>query len=411
MAQANAKLAQGPQPTQQQQPDLMSLYAQLYQRQQASEMFNRGLGGLTAAFSPLSQRNALMHEWDNMGGDPNALMNGIMSLQNFNYQQQQRQALAAAAPGLAKQLYGNNPTPEQLQMAQGLIASGQFGQIETSMVGGTDLDQRQYIQEQRANQQAGQPTVDFATWKAQHAAASAAGTKTAEDYAAEKSGAISTFPGLDRQYEKAEQDAEYLANNPDATVKAVRDWPSLTKGFSGQAAVKMGLVDQATADARAKLDELKDEQFTAGLRDTKNVRSLTEANKIGSSMTAIDNPQASPDFIKGEANRIRDTAQAARGNLIAAAGRQVPGKYSSLVDPGYLDKKSPLYNGATMQAPDTSIKSPAQVAAPAAPNQPAPALKPLTDAQKAQAQTLIARDGRGPVLQHLQQGGYDTSGL
>jgi hypothetical protein len=410
MAQANAKLAQGPQPTQQQQPDLMSLYAQLYQRQQASEMFNRGLGGLTAAFSPLSQRNALMHEWDNMGGDPNALMNGIMSLQNFNYQQQQRQALAAAAPGLAKQLYGNNPTPEQLQMAQGLIASGQFGQIETSMVGGTDLDQRQYIQEQRANQQAGQPTVDFATWKAQHAAASAAGTKTAEDYAAEKSGAISTFPGLDRQYEKAEADAEYLASNPEATVKAVKDWGTLTKGYSGALAVKYGLVDQATADARAKLDELKNEQFTQGLRDTKNVRSVTEANKIGASMTAIDNPQASPDFIKGEANRIRDTAQAARGNLIAAAGRQVPAKYSSLVDPGYLDKTSPLYNGATM------IKSPADVAAAsAAPAAgaaaPAPALKPLTDAQKAQAQTLIARDGRGPVLQHLQQGGYDTSGL
>jgi len=59
----NAKLAQGPQP-QPPPPDLMQLYGQMAQRQQANEMFNRGLGGLTAAFSPLSQRASLEHEWD-----------------------------------------------------------------------------------------------------------------------------------------------------------------------------------------------------------------------------------------------------------------------------------------------------------------------------------------------------------
>ena len=281
-------------------------------------------------------------------------MNSIMAIQNFQRQQQQYQQIQGAAPGLAKQLYGDNPTPEQMQMAQGLIASGKFGDIETNLVGGADLDQRQY----QAAVRNGTFQGTYTDWRNQGAATG----KQLADYTTEKGNAISTFPDLDKQYEKAEQDAEYLANNPEATVKAVKDWGTLTKGYPGALAVKYGWVDQATANARAKLDELKNEQFTQGLRDTKNVRSVTEANKIGASMTAIDNPQVSPDFIKGEANRIMTTAQAARGNLMAAAGRQLPYKYNGLVDQSYLNKTSPLYNGATMEVPDTSIKTPADVA-------------------------------------------------
>jgi hypothetical protein len=373
----------------------MGLYMQLAQRQQASEQFNRGAGLLAASMYPGRRPDIVMNAMTNATQDPGVLMKNIMGIQQFQQQQQQYQAIQAAAPGLAKQLYGDNPTPEQMTTARGIIASGQFGPIETNLVGGTDLDQRQYLQEQRANQQAGQPTVDYSTWKAQHAAAAGAGTKTAEDYASEKAGAISTFPSLDRQYQKAEADAEYLANNPDATVNAVKNWGLLTKGYSGEAAVKFGLVDQATADARAKLDELKNEQFTSGLRDTKNVRSVTEANKIGASMTAIDNPQASPQFIKDEANQIMTTAQAARGNLIAAAGRQVPSKYNTLVDPGYLDKTSPVYNGATM-APAATIQTPAQAAQPAgaAPAAPAAAIA----APSAAIAHLKANPGLAPLF-------------
>jgi hypothetical protein len=422
LVQLNSRLAQGPtpapqQPQPQQQPDLMSMYMGMAQRQQASEQFNRGAGLLAASMYPGRRPDLIMNAMTNATGDPNAIMRTVMGISDFQRQQQQYQQIQAAAPGLAKQLYGENPTPEQMQMARGLIASGQFGPIETNLVGGADLDQRQY----QAAVRNGTFQGTYTDWRNQGAATG----KQLTDYTTEKGNAISTFPDLDKQYGKAEQDAEYLAANagtaanPGPTVKAVKDWPSLTKGYSGQVAVKLGLVDQATADARAKLDELMNEQFTAGLRDTKNVRSLTEANKIGASMTAIDNPQASPAFIQGEANRIMTTAQAARGNLMAAAGKPLPSKYAGLVDDTYLNPKSPLYNGATM-APAATIQTPAQAAqsaggaAPAAPAQAgggAAQLTPLTDAQKAQARGLIARDGRGPVLQHLQTGGYDTSGL
>ena len=100
---------------------------------------------------------------------------------------------------------------------------------------------------------------------------------------------------------------------------------------------------------------------------------------------------------------------------MAAAGKPLPSKYSGLVDDTYLNPKSPLYNGATMiQPPAATAAATGGAAAGGATAGGATAatqLKPLTDAQKAQAQTLIARDGRGPVLQHLQAGGYDTSGL
>jgi hypothetical protein len=356
----------GPQQQQQQQqappqpqayqspPDLTQMYMALAQRSQANEQFNRGLAGLTAAFSPMSQRNSVAHEWDNMTQDPGALFSNIMALQNNQYQQQQRQALAAAAPGLAKQL---NPTNPDLAQAQAIIASGKYGDIETSLVGGTDLDQRQYLQEQRGNQQAGQPTVDFATWKAQHATAAAVGTDAAKN----KLDAIDTFPSLDPQYKTAEDTVGWLNAHPDATIKAVQ-WGSAANGRVGQALGGLGVLDQDTKDARAKIDQLNNENFRAGLANVKNVRSQSEANKVGGAVSSLDQPGNSPEMIKGELGRLTGVIQGARGNLMGAAGKAIPYKYNGLVDPTYFSPSSPVYNGATMEVPDTSIKSPGDVA-------------------------------------------------
>jgi hypothetical protein len=188
----NAKLAGGPQQQQQQPPapDLMQLYAQMAQRQQANEMFNRGLGGLTAAFSPLSQRASLEHEWDNMTADPGSVFSNIMKIQEYGQQQQQYQALQRAAPDLAKQLRMTTDEitaagPQALQTAMQMnmpteatrnylqarnmmrqqgLNDDQINQImppETMALAGiSDPNYRQYILERgRAMQGAGGPPV------------------------------------------------------------------------------------------------------------------------------------------------------------------------------------------------------------------------------------------------------------
>src|ERR1700733_13601781 len=81
-------------------PDLGQMFVQLTQRQQANEQFNRGLAGLTAAFSPMSQRNSIEHEFDNMSGDPGSLMGNLMKLQQYNIEQQQMAAYRQAIPAM-----------------------------------------------------------------------------------------------------------------------------------------------------------------------------------------------------------------------------------------------------------------------------------------------------------------------
>ena len=77
------------------------MFVQLSQRQQANEQFNRGLAGLTAAFSPMSQRNSIAHEFDNMSGaDPGSIMGSLMKLQQYNIEQQQMAAYRQSVPGM-----------------------------------------------------------------------------------------------------------------------------------------------------------------------------------------------------------------------------------------------------------------------------------------------------------------------
>jgi hypothetical protein len=115
LAQLNAKLAQGPQqPQQPPPPDLMQLYGQMVQRSQASEMFNRGAGLLAASAYPGRRPDIVMQGMTGGQMDPGALVNSIMSIQNFQRQQQQYQALQRAAPDIARQL---GITPDEAMAA------------------------------------------------------------------------------------------------------------------------------------------------------------------------------------------------------------------------------------------------------------------------------------------------------
>ena len=101
----------------------MSLYGQLVQRQQANESFNRGAGLLAASMYPGRRPDMIMNAMSGQTQDPGALMNSIMSIQNFQRQQQQYQQIQGAAPGLAKQLNVDLPTPRRSSPAANMATS------------------------------------------------------------------------------------------------------------------------------------------------------------------------------------------------------------------------------------------------------------------------------------------------
>jgi hypothetical protein len=328
-------------------PDLAQLYMQLEQRNRSANEIDRGLSLMAASMSTPSMANAIMNSVPQQQ-DAGAMMGNMMKLQQAQYLRQQQQIMMNSAPSLARQLFGSNPTADQVQQAQLIIASGKVGDVETNLVGAQDLDQRQYMQYQRDQQMTGQPAVDFATWKNQHVASGA----QQKGYAEDKADAISTFPKLDQQYQQLEQNTGWLADpvHRAAVIQAIH-LGNAAGGIIGQAGVASGMIDPNVADARTLLNTLADEKFTEGLKDTKNVRSVTEANKIGASMTSLDNRSNSDTIIGNELTRLNNAALSARGNLTAAAGKPVPFKYTGYVDSNYLDPTSPLYNGATMIKP------------------------------------------------------------
>ena len=423
-------------------PDLGQMFLQLTQRQQAEEMFNRGLAGLTAAFSPMSQRASIAHEFDNMSGDPGSTMGNIMRLQQWNIQQQQLANFQQAAPDIAKSLQaqGVNITPQEV-LAGGpemIKTLTQYG-MPTEAQRNADAAAKAYaaahpeatpadIADYKANMLA--QTVSnmdpmtrawtnaVRVWRSDpdnkdkplppemanpmaYAADQASTIATSKASAAEKLDARTSLASVAPTWEHAVSTIDWLTDpaHKDAVTTAIQH-PEMTGANVAGRTIGGVYYGQDALTARGMLDTLANEQFRTGMTSVKNVRTQTEANKIGGSMASLDRPTNDQQAINDELARLKQVTYAGHANVLASAGQPVPAKYNGLVQPDYLDPKSPLYNGATQQAPPK-----------AAAGGEGAALKPLTDAQRQQAQTLIARDGRDAVIGHLKAGGYDTSGL
>lgn len=375
---------QGPQmaPAQAPAPDpvnanLTALLLQQYRRDQASAGIDRGLTTMAAGFggSPQGVHDLMASAANIQPQNTLGAVGDIMKIQSEQTAQQEHAHFMAGAAGLSSLFPGSTPNQMVEAANAGVLPEmmrarfGQMGPTEqmknvdaaaaayqvanpnakpqdiaafranllAGAMGGTDLGQRQYL----ADLQAGRTSDNYPTWVAKIQEQ----TKVAESANQTKLDAKETFPEVSQNWQTAEQNIEWLQNHRAATAAAIR-WGA---GAGDRAGQWNPFIDKDTADARGKLDLLSNENFRAGLVNTKNVRSVTEANKLGASVTNLDKSSNSDQAINDALNTMTTQIQTSRGNLIAAAGKTVPAKYTGKVDSNYLNPQSPLYNGATME--------------------------------------------------------------
>ena len=184
----------------------------------------------------------------------------------------------------------------------------------------------------------------------------------------DKMTASTTFAKVDQAYNPVEQNIEWL-NAPEhraAVEKAIATPGFLTKDTMGNFLIDTGLggvigVNQDVADARSKLDFLKNELYKDNFTGTHNIRSNTEANKIAGAATNLDTKTNSSTTIGQQLTSLQQQIYREKANAAASAGKIVPYKYHGLADQTYLDRNSRLYNGGSEEVPAT-ITSPDDIA-------------------------------------------------
>ena len=371
---------------------MMQMYGQLMQHQQGESMFNRGMANLVAGFSPLSQRASIASQFD-QGPDAGNIMGNIMRLQQWDQQQRQLQSFQASAPDIAKTLQGQgvNVTPQEI-LAMGPAALQtmiQYGSpteaqknaeaatkayatanpdasaadiadykanILSQTISGMDPTTRAWtnaVRLWRANpDNKGKPLPPEMKDPLTYAGAVTEQGKVAAQAGEEKASATTSYSSIAPAWQNAVQNIDWLTDpaHRDAVSLAIR-YPEIS-GPNMLGRMLGGMtVGQDALDARNRLDTLGSQQFRAGMQDTKNVRTQTEATKVGGSMASLDKSTNSQAAIDAELARLKDNAYRGFATVTAAAGKQVPYKYAGLADTTYLNKSSPFYNGGTEEAP------------------------------------------------------------
>jgi hypothetical protein len=290
------------------------MFVQLTQRQQANEQFNRGLAGLTAAFSPMSQRNSIEHEFDNMSGDPGSTMANLMKLQQYNIEQQQMAAYRQAIPGMLQKA-GLDPSYAPLVMQNPDILSKI---VETQAGAAGNPAWQAQLHAEAAYAAAGKlppwtprDPSSYDAWTKANTASQVATEKTqADDLVADKHNFAPALANYDKTIGQIDQfmtpDMQKGAQEFLGTVGQVR--PVSTMSPQGKAAY--ALYKQIMAG-----------QFSAGTQDFKGAgritqQELTQDAPSQSTMGSLNQDPA--DFFAG-AQKYRDQLAQHRANLFGAA--------------------------------------------------------------------------------------------
>jgi hypothetical protein len=185
-----------------------------------------------------------------------------------------------------------NPNATKQQIADykaNLIAGG---------MGGSDLEQRQYLAEKAA----GLTTDDYPTWKAKHAAEATTLVTTAKDKAESKDAAVLDYPNIDANLSRSEDLIKKLLANKKATIDAINTMPSRKTGWWA-ANTPWGATEEvrtAAADIQTLMSTLAGE----GLKNVKNVRNVREFNALADSLTAGLRPGNTDEGIETTLNDL-----------------------------------------------------------------------------------------------------------
>ena len=212
-------------------------------------------------------------------------------------------------------------------------------------MGGSDLEQRQYLQEKSS----GITTDDFATWKAKKAAQATTLTQQAKDSQEFKDTATQDYTANNSKLTSIQSYIDTLKKDPAAAQEALKMFTPAT----GKWGAINPLVGQNVKDAAVALQKIQAQLTSESLSGVKNVRNAREFNTLGQAATGGLNAAASPDdfakAIDDLSNKFLDTQ--ATNEL--AVGHKLTGK---LVGHGASDllsatlpngQPNPYYNGGS----------------------------------------------------------------
>ena len=152
-------------------------------------------------------------------------------------------------------------------------------------MGGSDLEQRQYLSERATALTAGQKDFpDYATWKAQKTAEATTLKTTAEEEAQNKVAAVKEYPFIDQTLSKSEGIIRRLLDNKKATIDAINTMPSRKEGWWA-ANTSWGASEEVRTQA-GLLKELVSGLAGDNLKTVKNLRNRQEFQTLADSITA-----------------------------------------------------------------------------------------------------------------------------
>jgi hypothetical protein len=232
-----------------------------------------------------------------------------------------------------------NATPQQIaDYKANLIAGG---------MGGSDLEQRQYLSERQAALARGETFPNFPEWKANLAAGATAKTTQAKDVQEFRDNARQDYTGVHSKLTDMQQYVDTLKKNPAAAKEALAAF-SPTTGKWGALNPLVSPEVKAAAIALQKIQaSLKGEQLSG----VKNVRNLQEFNILGQAATGgLDAAASDEDFGKA-IDTLNDRYLDAQATLELSVGHKLTGKLVGHGNRDLLDPKNPYYAGSTEEEP------------------------------------------------------------